>query len=75
MKQELGFEVNYKKVTVKMTDGLVYTGEVNIRNFPRLSDFFRNADDRFLVALPEPDGTAKVMLLNKNFIIWAETTE
>ncbi len=75
MEQELGFEINYKKVTVKMADGLVYTGKVNIHNCSRLSDFFRNTNDRFLVAITEPDETEKVMFLNKNFILWAETTD
>ncbi|MGC1404553.1 MAG: hypothetical protein WA974_16670, partial [Thermodesulfobacteriota bacterium] len=61
MEQQLKWEVNYRQVTVKMSDGLVYTGKVNIRQFPRLSDFFRNAEDRFLVVISEPDETQKVM--------------
>ena len=32
------WEVNFKRATVKMSDGLVVQGKVNIRAFPRLSD-------------------------------------
>ena len=75
MEQQPKWEVNYRQVTVKMSDGLVYTGRVNIRQFPRLSDFFRNTEDRFLVVISEPEETQKVMLLNKNFIVWAEAKD
>jgi hypothetical protein len=69
------WEVNYRQVTVKMSDGLVYTGRVNIREFPRVSDFFRNSEDRFVVVISEQDEAKKVMLLNKNFIVWAEAKD
>lgn len=75
VEQQQKWEVNYRQVTVKMSDGLVYTGKVNIRQYPRLSDFFRNTEDRFLVVISEPDETQKVMLLNKNFIVWAEARD
>ncbi len=75
MEQQPKWEVNYRQVTVKMSDGLVYTGRVNIRQFPRLSDFFRNTEDRFLVVISEPDEAQKIMLLNKNFIVWAEAKD
>ena len=75
MEPQLKWEVNYRQVTVKMSDGLVYTGKVNIREFPRVSDFFRNSEDRFLVVISEQDETQKVMLLNKNFIVWAEAKD
>ncbi len=69
------FEVNFKSVTVKMSDDLLVQGKVNIRAFTRLSDFFRTADDRFVVVVSEQDEQQKVMMLNKNYIIWAEATD
>lgn len=75
LEQTLAWEVNFRKVMIKMSDGHVCTGRVNIRYFPRLSDFFRNAEDRFLVVLSEPDELKKVMLLNKDFILWVEAVD
>ena len=75
MEQEQNWQVNYRQVTVKMSDGLLYSGRLNIRNFQRLSDFFRHAEDQFLLVLSEPDESEKVVMLNKNFIIWAEASD
>jgi len=78
MEQDRNFEINYKRVTVKMSDGLLYSGKVNIRNFQRLSDFFRQTEDHFLVVISDsgdPGEPAKVMMLNKQYITWAETTD
>ena len=69
------WDVNFKRVTVKMSDGLVVQGKVNIRAFPRLSDFFRNADDTFVVVVSDQDQPQKVMMLHKDYIIWAEATD
>ncbi len=69
------WEVNFKRVTVKMSDDLVVQGKVNIRAFPRLSDFFRSTDDRFVVVVSDQDEPRKVMMLNKNYIIWAEAVD
>jgi len=69
------WEVNFKRVAIKMSDDLVVQGKVNIRGFSRLSDFFRTADDRFVVVVSDQDGQQKVMLLNKNYIIWAEAMD
>ena len=72
------YEVNYKTVTVKMSDGVVYSGKVNIRSFQRLSDFFRQAEDRFLVVILDhesSDEPEKVIMLNKAYITWAEAAD
>ena len=75
MEQEQNWQVNYRQVTVKMSDGLLYSGRLNIRNFQRLSDFFRHAEDQFLLVISEPAESEKVVMLNKNFIIWAEASD
>ena len=69
------WDVNFKRVTVKMSDGLVVQGKVNIRAFPRLSDFFRGTDDRFVVVVSDEDQPQRVLMVSKNYIIWAESTE
>jgi predicted P-loop ATPase len=75
MEKEPEWEVNFKRITVKMSDGSVFTGKVNIRGFQRLSDYLRTTDDRFLVILSEDGQLQKVMMVNKNYILWAEAAD
>ena len=74
MENEILWDVNFKKVTVKMSDGTVFGGKVNIRNFQRLSDYLRATDDRFVVILGEEE-PQRVMMVNKSFILWAEAAD
>jgi hypothetical protein len=74
MENEIVWDVNFKKVTVKMSDGTVFGGKVNIRNFQRLSDYLRATDDRFVVILGEEE-PQRVMMVNKSFILWAEAAD
>lgn len=67
------WEINFKEVTVKMSDGTMFAGKVNIRNFSRLSDFLKIATDPFIVIVSEegePNG--RVLMVNKNYVVWAE---
>ena len=75
MEQEGEWEVHFRRVTVKMSDGSAFTGRVNIRTFQRLSDFFRTADDRFIVLLADEGQPERVLMLNKNYIVWAEAAD
>ncbi len=72
---EREWEVNYRHVTIKMSDGSLFSGKVNIRLFQRLSDFFRSADDRFVVLVVDEDHNERVMMANKSYIVWAEATD
>ena len=75
MEESKEWEVNFKRVTIKMSDGSVFTGKVNIRNFQTLCDFFRGTDDRFVVVVSDQDQPQKVMMLHKDYIIWAEAVD
>ena len=75
MEESKEWEVNFKRVTIKMSDGSVFTGKMNIRNFQRLSDFFRGTDDGFVVVVSDEDQPQRVLMVSKNYIIWAESTE
>lgn len=75
MENEGAWEVNFKRVTIKMSDGSVFGGKVNIRSFQRLSDYLRATDDRFIVILAEEEKPQKVMMVNKNYILWAEAAD
>lgn len=67
------WEVNYKHVTMHMSDGSTVSGKINIRNFNRVSDFLKTAADRFIIITP--DGSQKATMLNRGHVIWAEETE
>jgi hypothetical protein len=73
------WETNFKPLAVKMSDGSLLAGKVNIRNFQRLSDFFRQSDDQFITMLAaggqEGEPTQKVIMVNKSYIVWAETQD
>ncbi len=67
--------VKPRRVAIKMSDGSLFTGELNIRNFQRLSDFFKGADDKFVLVVPEEGQSQRVLMLNKTYIIWAEAMD
>ena len=69
------WEVNLKRVTIKMSDDSIFTGEVNIRGFARVSDFFRGADDNFVLLVSEEGGPRRVLMVNMDYIIWAEAID
>ena len=65
---------NYKNVTVKMTDGSILKGKINIREHKRLSLLFKTLQENFITLVPE-EGSEKVFIINKNYILWAESEE
>ncbi|MFH2011270.1 MAG: hypothetical protein ABIJ37_00980 [Pseudomonadota bacterium] len=66
------WDINFQHVTVKMTDGSIFTGKVNIRNYKRLSNFFKGAEDRFIVLIPDEDQQPQTFMVNKQYILWVE---
>jgi len=66
------WDINYKDITVEMSDGMVHRGKVNIRNFQRLSDFLRNKDDQFIVIVSdEGEADDGALIINKRDIVRA----
>ena len=65
---------NFRSIVVKIKDGTTITGKLNIGDFPRVSDFFRKSPDKyFVLSDAEHRGTpGKVVIINKNEIMWAE---
>lgn len=57
-----------------MTDGSVLKGKVNIGEMTRLSHLFKVAQDRFIPLVPE-EGSKKVFIVNKDYILWAESED
>ncbi len=65
---------NYKNVTIKMTDGSILKGKINIKEHKRLSLLFKTLQENFVTLVPE-EGFKKVLIINKNYILWAESEE
>ena len=65
---------NYKNVAIKMTDGSILKGKINIREHKRLSLLFKTLQENFITLVPE-EGSEKVFIINKNYILWAESEE
>jgi len=72
------YAANFKNVLVKVSDGSLLRGRVNIgENYRRLSDLFRHSNESFIVMVSEesPENPKKVFFINKNYIIWAEAQD
>lgn len=73
--QVIDYVKNYKSITVKMSDGSEVKGKINIMSFARLSDLMKHSTDKFVTVLIEEEGTQKVMIVNKDYIVWAQTED
>jgi hypothetical protein len=51
-------------------------GKINILSFTRLSDLMKHSTDKFVTVLTEEaDGAQRVMIINKDYIVWAQTED
>lgn len=64
----------FQTVTIKIKDGTIITGKLNIGDYPRVSDLFKQSPDQYLVlADAEHRGSSgKVVIVNKSEIVWVE---
>ncbi|MGB6010576.1 MAG: hypothetical protein WBI57_04830 [Desulfobacterales bacterium] len=64
----------FKTVKVKLKDGTIINGKLNIGEYARVFDYFRSSPDQyFILSDAEHDGqSGKVVIINKNEIVWAE---
>lgn len=71
------YDIHYKTVTIKTSDGSTVTGKVNITSHPRVSDMLKHTTDKFVTVLSEEGegGPRRVSIINKEYIIWAETED
>jgi ribosomal protein S4E len=68
---------NYRGVTIKIKDGTVISGKLNIGEYARVSDLLRQSQDQYIVLTEaEHRGSAgKVVIINRHEIMWAEPKE
>ena len=67
----------YRPITIKTTDGSTIHGKVNLAYKQRVSDLFTKCTTPFLIMVEvmSKDSKGKVMIVNKEHIVWAEPEE
>jgi hypothetical protein len=75
MTPDIDYAKNYQNIKVKISDGSVISGKINIMNFTRLSEYLKQSNDKFITILSvEAKGAEKkATIVNKDHIIWADT--
>ena len=64
---------NFKNAAIKTSDGSILKGQVNIGEYNRLSDLFKQTHEKFITMIAdEADGSKKVYIINKDCIVWTE---
>jgi hypothetical protein len=68
------FKKEYRNIMIKTIDGSILSGKINIGLKQRVSEMFTQADNPFIVLSDVEDkgGLSKVLLVNKNHIVWVE---
>lgn len=71
----LDYAINYKNIAVKVSDGSIVSGKINIMNFSRVSDYLKAERDKFITVLSDDiEGVPKkVTIINKEHIVLADT--
>lgn len=71
------YKKEYRKVTVKTTDGSTMMGSINIGIKDRVSDLFTRSESPFVVLtdVETREGSGKVLILNKTQIVWVEPND
>ena len=70
-------KVTESLVSVKTVDGSLLRGKINLGNENRITDIFTQSDTSFIVLsdVTSQSAESKVMIINKNHIVWVEPEE
>ena len=65
---------NYKKITLKTSDGETIQGKVYLKSNTRVSDLFTRSESPFIVMVDAllRAGQDKTLIINKDHIVWVE---
>jgi hypothetical protein len=69
---------NKAKISACLSDGTIIKGTLNIRKYNRVSDYLNSKEaEQFLVVVDAslPGQAGKVVIINRNEIIWATPEE
>ena len=71
------YRAEYRNITIRTTDGATLMGQVNLGLKERVSDLFTKTENPYIVLhnAEHKDGSGKVLIVNKNHIVWAEPEE
>ena len=71
------YRKEYRRVTVKTTDGSTLMGQINIGIKDRVSDLFTKSESQFIVLtdVETREGSGKTLIINKNHIVWVEPSD
>jgi hypothetical protein len=64
----------YRDITVRTTDGSTFSGKMNLGHHKRTSDLFKDPSEQFVVLTNVilHDSPGKLVIINKNHIVWVE---
>jgi hypothetical protein len=70
-------QAEYKKITIRTSDGSTIHGKVNIAEKNRVSDIFTSNEGLFVVMVDVSceNSFDRTMFVNKRHIVWAEPEE
>ena len=73
-KQDTCTKADYKKITVKTSDGSTIQGKITVSSNQRVSDIFTKSEAPFIVMVDVSyrDGVGKILFVNKRHILWVE---
>ena len=73
-KQDKCTKADYRKITVKTSDGSTIQGKINVSPNQRVSDIFTKSEASFIVMVDVSyrDGVGKILFVNKRHILWVE---
>jgi len=76
-KQDIGTKADYRKITVKTSDGATLQGKINVTSNQRVSDILTKSEAPFIVMVDVSyrDGVGKTLFVNKRHILWVEPEE
>jgi len=69
------FSTNYVDVTVKLVEGTIFDGKINIIPYKRLSDFINSRDKGFVIVIEAASSLEvhnKTVFINKNKVAWID---
>ena len=71
------YQVEYKNITIKTTDGSTIYGQINIGEKERVSDIFTSNKSPFVVMVDVSykENVGKTIFINKRHIVLAEPDE
>ncbi len=69
------YEKKYRNIKVKVSDGSIVTGQINIMTFARLSDYLKQSNDKFIAITSgkNDENSNRATIINREYILWAET--